>query len=161
MYTRHYDLTPEGMRRAFAECVGSYDAVTEDDIYQLAYMVGTALIRRNRSLGVASDEAGGSMLASCSVCAPGGRLMEAEISVKFPNVAGIPTAVFFADDGCVRFGSGMGCDAGMACMMPVFKAFDEWVRELHEAMVRRALGVPDGAALRCAEGKGGSSHAHE
>ena len=53
----------------------------------------------------------------------------------------------------------MGCDAGMACMMPVFKAFDEWVQELHEAMVRRALGVPDGAALRCAVVDGGGRDA--
>lgn len=154
MYTRHYDLTPDGMRQAFAECVGPYDNITEDDVYQLAYMVGTALIRRNRSLGVASDEAGGSMLASCSVYAPGGRIKSAAISVKFPNVVGVPTAICFSEDGRVRFGSGMGCDAGMACMMPVFKAFDEWARELHEFRVKRALGVPDGAALRCVEGKG-------
>lgn len=159
MYARHYDLTPEGMRQAFAECVGSYDNITEDDIYQLAYMVGTALIRRNRSLGVASGEAGGSMLASCSVYAPGGRLMEAGISVKFPNVAGTTTAILFADDGTVLFGQGMEYDTGMACMMPVFKAFDEWVWELHEAMVRRALGVPDGAALRCAVVDGGGRDA--
>ncbi len=107
MYTRHYDLTPDGMRQAFAECVGPYDNLTEDDIYQLAYMVGTALIRRNRSLGVASDEAGGSMLASCSVYAPGGRIKSAAISVKFPNVVGVPTAICFSEDGRVRFGSGM------------------------------------------------------
>lgn len=155
MYTRHYDLTPEGMRQAFAECVGSYDAVTEDDIYQLAYMVGIALIRRNRSLGVANVKLDGSYLGNCSVYAPGGHVKYAAISVRFPNVAGLPTAILFADDGTVLFGQGMERDTGMACMMPVFKAFDEWARELHEAKVRSALGVPDGAALRCAEGKGG------
>lgn len=117
MYTRHYDLTPEGMRQAFAECVGSYDAVTEDDIYQLAYMVGVELVRHNRSLGVANVKLGGSYLGSCSVYAPGGHVKYAAISVRFPNVAGLPAAILFDADGCVRFGSGMGCDAGMACMM--------------------------------------------
>lgn len=154
MYTRHYDLTPDGMRQAFAECVGSYDALDKDDIYQLGHMVGVELIRRNRSLGVASDGACGSMLAYCSVYAPGGRIKSAAISVKFPNVVGVTEAICFADDGTVMFGSGMGCDAGMACMMPVFKAFDEWVQELREFRVKRAIGVPDGAVLRCVEGKG-------
>lgn len=155
MYTRHYDLTPEGMRQAFAECVGSYDNLTEDDIYQLAYMVGTALIRRNRSLGVANVKLDGSYLGSCSVYAPGGHVKYAAISVRFPNVAGLPAAILFDDDGTVLFGQGMERDTGEVLMLPVFKAFDEWVHELHDAMVRRALGVPDGAALRCAEGKGG------
>ena len=159
MHASRQELTPDGMREAFAECVGSYDALDKDDIYQLAYMVGVELIRRNRSLGVASDEAGGSMLASCSVYAPGGRIKSAAISVKFPNVVGVPTAICFSEDGRVRFGSGMGCDAGMACMMPVFKAFDEWARELHEFRVKRALGVPDGAVLRCAVVDGGGRDA--
>lgn len=154
MYTRHYDLTPDGMRQAFAECVGSYDALDKDDIYQLGHMVGVELIRRNRSLGVASDGACGSMLAYCSVYAPGGRIKSAAISVKFPNVVGVTEAICFADDGSIRFGSGMEFESGMPLMLPVFKAFDEWARELHEFRVKRALGVPDGAVLRCVEGKG-------
>lgn len=148
MYTRRYDLTPDGMRQAFAECVGSYDALDKDDIYQLGHMVGVELIRRNRSLGVASDGAGGSMLAGCSVYAPGGRIKSSAISVKFPNVVVVTDAIWFAADGTVMFGS------GMPLMLPVFKAFDEWARELHEFRVKRALGVPDGSALRCVEGKG-------
>lgn len=154
MYTRHYDLTPDGMRQAFAECVGSYDALDKDDIYQLGHMVGVELIRRNRSLGVASDEAGGSMLAGCSVYAPGGRINSADISVKFPNVVGVTDAIFFAADGTVMFGSEMEFESGMPLMLPVFRAFDEWVQELREFRVKRALGVPDGAVLRCVDGKG-------
>lgn len=159
MYTRHYDLTPEGMRQAFAECVGSYDNLTEDDVYQLAYMVGVELIRHNRSLGVANVKLDGSYLGNCSVYAPGGHVKYAAISVRFPNVAGLPTAILFADDGTVLFGQGMERAAGEVLMMPVFTAFDQWARELHEAMVRRALGVPDGAALRCAVVDGGGRDA--
>lgn len=154
MYTRRYDLTPDGMRQAFAECVGSYDNLTEDDIYQLAYMVGVELIRRNRSLGVGCVKLEGSMLAGCSVYAPGGRIKSAAISVKFPNVVEITKTICFADDGTVMFGSGMELESGMPLMLPVFRAFDEWARELHEFRVKRALGVPDGAALRFVEGKG-------
>ena len=159
MYTRHYDLTPEGMRQAFAECVGSYDAVTEDDIYQLAYMVGVELVRHNRSLGVANVKLDGSYLGSCSVYAPGGHVKYAAISVRFPNVAGLPAAILFDDDGTVLFGQGMERDTGEVLMLPVFKAFDEWVQELHEFRVKRALGVPDGAALRCAVVDGGGRDA--
>ena len=155
MYTRHYDLTPEGMRQAFAECVGSYDAVTEDDIYQLAYMVGVELVRHNRSLGVANVKLDGSYLGNCSVYAPGGHVKYAAISVRFPNVAGLPAAILFDDDGTVLFGQGMERDTGEVLMLPVFTAFDQWARELHEFRVKRALGVPDGATLRCAGGKGG------
>ena len=159
MHTSRQELTPDGMREAFAECVGSYDALDEDDIYQLAYMVGVELIRCNRSMGVASDGAGGSMLAGCSVYAPGGRIKSAAISVKFPNVVGVPAAICFADDGTVMFGSGMELESGMAFMLPVFKAFDEWARELREFRVKRALGVPDGTALRCAVVDGGGRDA--
>ena len=87
--------------------------------------------------------------------APGGHVKYAAISVRFPNVAGLPAAILFDDDGTVLFGQGMERDTGEVLMLPVFTAFDQWTRELHEAMVRRALGAPDGAALRRAEGKGG------
>ncbi len=137
--TKHYDLTPEGMRQAFAECVGSYDAVTEDDVYQLAYMVGVELVRHNRSLGVANVKLDGSYLGGCSVYAPGGHVKYAAISVRFPGVAGLPCAVLFDEDGDVTFGLGMERDTGEVLMLPVFTAFDQWVRELGESRAAHAV----------------------
>ena len=139
MDTKHYDLTPEGMREAFDECVGSYANLTEDDIYQLAYMVGVELVRRNRSLGVGCVKLDGSYLGSCSVYAPVGSVRYAAISVRFPGVAGLPCAVLFDEDGTVTFGLGMEHDTGEVLMLPVFTAFDQWVRELGESRAAHAV----------------------
>lgn len=152
MHTSRQELTPDGMRKAFAECVGSYDNLTEDDICQLSYMVGAELIRSNRSLPAARVKLDGSYLGGCSVYAPGGRVEYAAITVRFSHVAAPRAAILFSSDGTVMFGSGMELESGMAFMLPVFRAFDEWARELHEFRVRRALGVPDGAALRSLRG---------
>ena len=127
------------MRKAFAECVGTLNDITEDDVYQLAYMIGVELVRRNRSLGVGCVKLDGSYLGCCSVYAPVGIVKQAAISVRFPGVAGLPCAVLFDDDDTVTFGLGMERATGEALMLPVFTAFDQWVRELGESRAAHSV----------------------
>lgn len=63
MHTRELGLTREGVRDGFARAIGTYDGLTNNDIFQLGHMVGVELCRRN-----AASRAGGRRARQC--CRP-------------------------------------------------------------------------------------------
>lgn len=137
MHTRELGLTREGVRDGFARAVGTYDGLTNNDIFQLGHMVGVELCRRNRRIAGGREKGTPMVPDAVYIDTEGGVLVGACILV---NCQDAERGTFGLRDG-VRFDRERGLEiaewADERDVQPFLRAIDAWVDEIRDELYWR------------------------
>lgn len=135
MHTRELGLTREGVRDGFARAIGTYDGLTNNDVFQLGHMVGVELCRRNRRIAGGRAKGMTMEVGTVHVDCEGGRMVAAFILVVTDRDGAAWEGVTFKADGSL----GIAEWADERDVQPFLRALDAWVDEVRDELYWRRM----------------------
>lgn len=138
MHTRELGLTREGVRDGFARAIGTYDGLTNNDVFQLGHMVGVELCRRNRRIAGGRAKGTPMLPSTVNVVCEGDHLTAAHICVDCALHGDV-----FARREAITLNPNCRLEiaewADERDVQPFLRAIDVWVDEVRDELFWRRM----------------------